>query len=292
MNGRTRYRAMRSILEVPPLVQKYVDKIPQSAADAVMLDLEDSIPANDKTRARERVLEAVKDRAFFGDRTVVVRVNNLQTDWGGDDIDALAEAGDGIVICYPKVEDANEMREVANRVGTKGANIGLYPMVETVRAVQKVDEILSCDGLVGVHFGYSDFANELGCTLFNANGDDLHDAMNYPRSAIAVSAAAHGLFSTGGSKVPDHKDFSKVAHFVNCWAAYGYTACIALSPSHVEIVNHAFRPTDDELDDARIACAAFEAAIAAGENNVIVEGRVITLPDYRKAKDTLSRAEF
>lgn len=289
MNGRVRYAAMKSILEVPAFNEKYVAKIPRSAADAVMLDLEDSVPPGEKARARQRVVQVLQDRAFFGGRTIIVRVNNLHTPWGAADIDSLASAGDGIVICYPKVESADEMGGVVARATAKGHDIGLYPMVETAKAMHGLADILGCDGLVGVHFGYTDLASEMGCGLYNEDGDDLHVSLAYPRTAIAIGAAANGLFSTGGSKVPDYKDLQKVEQFVRRWADHGYTSCIALAPSHVDIVNRVLRPTEREVADAAAACRAFETALAQGEGRAVVGDRVITTPDYQRAKQIVTR---
>lgn len=290
MNGRTRYGAMKSILEVPAFNEKYLANIPRSPADAVMLDLEDSVPPSEKPRARERVVTALADRGFFDGKTVIVRVNSLGTPWGADDLDALASHGEGIVISYPRAETGSELREVVSRARARGADIGLYVMVQTVKAVHRLSDILSGDGLVGVHFGYTGFASELGCRLFNEAGDDLHEAMSHARSAIAITAAANGLFATGGSKVPDFRDLGKVEHFVRSWAAFGYTGAIALAPSHVETINRVFRPTDLEIADAKAACAAFEAALAHGEGRAVVGDKIITMPDYQRAQQIVSRA--
>lgn len=290
MNGRMRYAGMKSILEVPLLNEKYVSKVPTTPSDAVMLDLEDSAPPDQKSAMRERVLQVLANRDLFGSRHVIVRVNNLATDWGRDDLEALAGQRGEIVVCYPKVETEEELNAVIGLSRANDAGRGVYAMVETARAVIEMERIVRCDGLVGLHFGYVDFAADAGCQLFNAEGDDLHPAVGYARAKVAVAAAAYGLFSTGGSMVPDYKDLRKVETFVRSWADQGYTACIALSPSHLEIVNRVLQPSAAMIDRARLVCAAYEDATAKGGSNAILDGKVITTPDYRSASLLLARA--
>lgn len=290
MTGRVRYAGMKSILEVPLLNEKYASKVPTTPSDAVMLDLEDSAPPNQKSAVRDRVLQILENRDLFGSRHVIVRVNNLATDWGRDDLEALAAYRGEIIVCYPKVETEGELNEVVGLSRANDASRGVYAMIETARAVIEMERIVRCDGLVGLHFGYVDFAADVGCQIFNAEGDDLHAALAYARAKVAVAAAAYGLFSTGGSMVPDYKDLRKVETFVRSWVDLGYTACIALSPSHLEIVNRVLQPSAAMIDRARLIRAAYEDATAKGESNAILDGKVITTPDYRNASLLLARA--
>jgi citrate lyase beta subunit len=145
--------------------------------------------------------------------------------------------------------------------------------------------------VVGLHFGYVDYSADVGSRAFNDEGDNLYAPSNhYARTKIAVAAAAYGLFATGGTLIPEYKDFEKVATFVRSWAALGYTACIALSPAHLDIVNQVMSPGDAEVAAAKITTAAYETALARGEPAAVLNGRVITNPDYRVAVLVLARA--
>lgn len=289
MNGRLRYARLKSILEVPLLNEKYWSKVPTTSADAVMLDLEDSAPPDQKATVRDRLVAVLADRDFFGGRTIIVRVNNLATPWGRDDLAAVAGCGGEIIVCYPKVETEAELKTVVGLARAAQTDRGLYAMIETSRAVVEMATLARCDGLVGLHFGYVDYAAEVGCQLFGRDGDALHPALGYASTKVAVTAAAYGLFATGGSMVPDYKDLQKVETFVQGWADLGYTACIALSPSHLGIVNRVMAPSQVAVEAARALCAAYEAATAQGEPNAILNGKVITTPDYRSASLLLAR---
>jgi citrate lyase beta subunit len=281
---------MRSVLEVPILNEKFWSKVPDAPADAIMLDFEDAATPNNKESVRERTLQALANPGYFGGRQVIVRVNNLSTPWGRDDLAALAKTKGDFLICYPKVKTTAELSEVRNLAATQDSSRGLYVMIETAQAMIELDRIASSDGVVGLHFGYVDYAADVGSRPFNETGDNLYAPANhYARTKIAVAAAAYGLFATGGTLIPDFRNLTKVATFVRSWADLGYTACIAISPAHLNIINQIMAPTADEIEAARETCSAYEAAVEKGEPAAVLRGKVITNPDYRLAGLVLVR---
>jgi citrate lyase beta subunit len=290
-SGRERYARMRSILEVPILTEKFWSKIPTVAADAIMIDLEDSATPNTKDMVREKVVAALHEPEYFGGRHVIVRVNNLATPWGKDDLAALAGIPGDFLVCYPKVETADELAEVNSVLQVSGSSRGLHVMIETARAVIELDRIASAPGVLGLHFGYVDYAADVGSKPFNDAGLDLYaPSTYYVRSKIAIAAAAYGLFATGGTLIPEYRDLNKVRGFVRSWADLGYTACIAVSPAHLAIVNEVMAPSAEEVAAARQVCQTYEAAMEQGEPAAVLNGRVITMPDYRVAALVLARS--
>jgi citrate lyase beta subunit len=288
---RSTYATMRSILEVPILNEKFWSKVPQVQADAIMIDLEDSATPANKEAVRARILESLADPGYFGGRRIIVRVNNLATPWGAEDLRALASAPGDFLVCYPKAETAREVGEVHTQLGARGAEHGLHVMIETARAMIELDEIASADGVAGLHFGYVDYAADIGSRPFADSGDELFPPANYyAQTKIAVAAAAYGLFATGGSMVPEYRNLEKVRTFVTRWAELGYTACIAVSPNHLAIINELMSPSADEVLAARELCAAYESAMNNGDPAAVLNDKVITMPDYRLAALTLSRS--
>jgi citrate lyase beta subunit len=208
-NGRTRFARMRSILEVPILNEKFWSKVPTVAADAIMIDLEDSATPDNKVLARDKILDALAEPEYFGGRQIIVRVNNLSTSWGREDLDALSGAAADVLVCYPKAETASEIGEVR---GLLGAGRGLYVMIETARAMIELDRIAAAEGVVGLHFGYVDYAADVGSRPFGDSGDELFEPSNYyAQTKIAVAAAAYGLFATGGTLIPAYRELDKYA---------------------------------------------------------------------------------
>ena len=288
---RSLYASMRSILEVPILNEKFWSKVPEVQADAIMIDLEDSATPANKDVVRDRILQSLEHPEYFGGRRVIVRVNNLSTPWGGEDLRALAKAPGDFLVCYPKAETAREVAEVRVLLSAHGREHGLHVMIETARAMIELREIASADGVAGLHFGYVDYAADIGSRPFTDSGDELFPPANYyAQTKIAVAAAAYGLFATGGSMVPEYRNLDKVRTFVTRWAELGYTACIAVSPNHLAIINELMSPSAEEVTAARQLCEAYETAMKNGEPAAVLNDKVITMPDYRVATLTLSRA--
>ena len=288
---RSTFASMRSILEVPILNEKFWSKVPEVPADAIMIDLEDSATPASKDTVRARILQSLENPGYFGGRHIIVRVNNLATPWGREDLNALATAPGEFLVCYPKAETAREVAEVRALLSARDREHGLHVMIETARAMIELDEIARTDGVAGLHFGYVDYAADVGSRPFADSGDELFPPANYyAQTKIAVAAAAYGLFATGGSMVPEYRNLDKVRTFVARWAELGYTACIAVSPNHLALINELMSPSAAEIMAARQLCEAYETAVKNGEPAAVLNNKVITMPDYRVATLTLSRA--
>jgi citrate lyase beta subunit len=290
VDARQTYAKVRSVLEVPILNEKYWSKVPTVAADAIMLDLEDSVTPANKDAAREAIVGALAEQDYFGGRTVIVRCNNIATPWGQADLETLGGADGDFLVSYPKVETAGEIGEVRSLMAASGRARGLHVMIETARALIELDRIASADGIVGLHFGYVDFAADVGSRPFGDN-ELFGPANHYARAKISIAAAAYKLFATGGSLIPEYKDLDKVRDFVKLWADLGYTAVIAVSPAHLDIVNEVMTPGAEEVERARRVSKAYEGVLERGEPAAVLDGRVITMPDYRVAQLTLARAK-
>jgi citrate lyase beta subunit len=289
-SARQEFASLVSIIEVPLLNEKYWAKIPEVAADGIMLDLEDSVTPAAKDAARDRAIEVLAEMSYFGGRQVIVRCNNLESPWGHDDLEALGKVGADILISYPKAESREEIDKVARIMEAAGHPHRLHVMIETARALIELDRIASHPAVVGMHFGYVDLAADIGSRPFDENGEMSALTQTYARSKIATAAAAYGLFVSGGSLIPEYKNVAKVRAHVKSWADLGYTACIAVSPSHLPIVNELMRPTEAEVERARRIVTAYDEATAQGDPAAVLDGRVITLPDYKVAELTLDRA--
>lgn len=288
--ARQEFASLVSIIEVPVLNEKYWAKIPGVAADGIMLDLEDSATPATKDAVRSRVIEVLGDLSYFGGRHVIVRCNNLDSPWGRDDLEALGTVAADIIVSYPKAESREELDEAARILAAAGHPHRLHVMIETARALIELDRIASHPAVVGLHFGYVDLAADIGSRPFDENGEMSALTQTYARSKIATAAAAYGLFVTGGSLIPEYRDMVKVRAHVKSWADLGYTACIAVSPAHLPIVNELMRPTEAEVERAHRIVSAYDEATAQGDPAAVLDSRVITLPDYKVAQLTLGRA--
>ncbi|MFV0490692.1 MAG: HpcH/HpaI aldolase/citrate lyase family protein [Pseudorhodobacter sp.] len=258
---RETFGGLRSILEIPLKTDRYWPKIPGSDADAIMLDLEDSVPPDLKAEARTRAVAICKDRTLTAGKMLFVRINGRQSNMFSDDLDALAPCPPEVMICYPKIEHEVEITEAQKRLTQNGPTRQFYVMIESPRGMSRLDTILSRPDVVGVHFGYTDYASEVGCALFDKTGSDFHGiAMKMPRAHIAASAAEHDVFATGGSLIPDFRDEAKVAAFLRAFRDDGYTGAIAMIPRHVPAIHDNIRHTAPDIAKAHRALAEADQA--------------------------------
>lgn len=281
---------MNSLLEVPLLNEHYWTKIGTVRAGGIMLDLEDSIHDDAKVSAREWLINKLADISQFGAREIIVRVNKLSTAWGTDDLAALAKLNQPIIICYPKVESAAEVQEVVRLSRTHIVDRGIMVMVETASAVLELDAIAKSDGVIGLHFGYTDYAVDTGVQLYANDGDDLHHSLWGVRHQIAMVAAARGLFATGGTLVPEYRNLAKVQTFVRSWFDAGYTGILALSPSHLIAIDQAMLPNHDERERHEAIIAGFEHARAEGRSSHVIDEMLVTEATYLRSVTIMDRA--
>lgn len=289
MTARQRYARLTSLLEVPLLNERYWAKIPTVNAGGIMLDLEDTAHPDAKVAARAWLIEALRQPEFFGNREIIVRVNNLHTPWGRDDLTVLARQPCPLTICYPKAVSPGEIGEVVRLTRERESGRGVMAMVENGSAVLDADAIARTAGVIGLHFGYSDYAVDSGAQLYAESGDDLHPALWGVRHHIAMIAAARGLFATGGTMVPQFRDLAKVERFVRSWAEAGYTGVLALTPFHLDAVAAVFVPAGRERARHEAVIQAFEQTRAAGGSSVMIGDAIVTEATYRQSLAAMDR---
>lgn len=276
---------VRTILETPILDEHKWAKVPQLPTDAVLLDLEDSVPPDRKTEARAKVLDYLDRPGFFGGRVPIPRVNALDTPWGRDDLAALA--GRGVrLLAYPKLRSAGELTEVRSLLGP---DTGIVVIVETARAVLELAEIARVPGVAGFILGPSDLAVDAGWSLF-ADGALFADAYHYPRSKLVLTGAAYDLPVYDMAFVPELRDLDQVRAAARQSRRMGFTGMATFYPPHLPVIAAEFTPSDDERAAASRVVAAYEEALARGAAAVQVDGRALIVQDYKQALRTLGRS--
>jgi citrate lyase beta subunit len=279
---------VRSILETPILDEHKWGKVPSLPADAVLLDLEDSVPPQRKAEARHKVVEHLGRRELFAGRLPLPRVNALDTPWGADDLRALAEAGVEL-LAYPKLRRHDELGEVRRRLRSFGADPAVVVVVETALAVLHLEEIAATAKVAGLILGPSDLAAEVGWQLLD-DGGVFADAYHYPRAKLALVGAAYGLPVYDTVFVSDLRDTAQVAEAATHARRMGFTGMATFYPPHLPVINDAFTPSEPELARAQAVVDAYERALARGAAAVQVDGQALIVQDYKRALRTLGRA--
>ena len=281
---------MRSKLFVPGARPELFAKALAGDADALSLDLEDSVVPERKREARQQVAgfvgsEAVRQAA----KVVIVRVNAPDTPYFEDDVNAIAR--DGVALLnLPKIESAAallaaigivERAETANGVS---APIRLLVNIETPKALARAAEIAAAHPRVaGLQLGLGD--------LFEPYGIDRHDAANVHAAmfAVRIAAAQADLFAIDGA-FADIDDASGFTAEAGISRRLGYIGKSCIHPRQVALANAAFAASDEELAAARRIVDAAQSAAQQGRGAFVVDGRMVDLPYLKRAQALVAAA--
>ena len=280
----------RSMLFVPVTVERFVAGAARRNADAIILDLEDSIPPAEKARARGMVAQAVL-RVGAGGADVVVRVNRPWRLLVRDLEAAISPAV--VALMLPKIESADHLRLIAETVAEIEAERGiacghtrLIAMLETPGSIFQAEAIARADPrLVALTVGSEDLAQAVGMA-------PEADGLLFPKQQAIFAARAAGILPLGFlGTVADFADLDRFRATIERSRRLGFTGASVIHPGQIPILNEAFRPQPAEVEHARRLIAAYDTAMAAGRGAATFEGRMIDVPVVRRAQDTLARHE-
>jgi citrate lyase subunit beta/citryl-CoA lyase len=274
-------RIWRAMLYVPANVRRFVEKAPSANADAIVLDLEDSVPADRKREAREGLAEAIAIAGSAG-ADVLVRVNR-PLDLAVPDIVAAA-AGGACGILLTKVLGPDHVRLAAELLAAHERRpMTMIAMIETARALQQVEAIATADPRVaGLLVGAEDLALDCG-----AAADDELIVMAKRRTLLAAVAAGVLPFGTLGT-VADYRHPEHVRRVATAARRSGFVGATCIHPSLVPVLREAFSPTEAELDRARRLLAAAEEAAKQGRGSFTVDGAMVDEPILIRARRLLA----
>lgn len=284
----------RSVLFMPGHRPELVAKGIASGVDAIVLDLEDSVPEAHKADARSAVAASIAQVRSDGHEIgLLVRPNGLATKMAGSDLAAVVQPGlDGIF--PPKIESAADVHRFESLLDhaeyVNGAN-GLEMMVptETALAFQNVPQIASASprigGMIGATARRADIAREVGFE-WSVEG---HESL-YIRSRVLLACRASRLHALTGLW-EDVSDLDGLRAFAEQGRGLGFRGMIAIHPSHVSAINETFTPSAQEVDFQRRMIAAFQEAEADGRGALMFEGEHIDIAHVATARQFLAMAE-
>ena len=282
---------LRTLLFVPGNQERRIDKARSIPADAIILDLEDSVPLAEKNSARAMVSSSIDGLALKG-QEVFVRINALSTNHAAADIKAIATPGlNGI--CLPKSESADDILKADTLIAKaeraadlKVGSIWLLALVETPKGILNVYEIASASPRVlGIAFGPEDYTLEMGVKR-TKEGAEIY----YPRVVIAVACHAAGALAIDGVYT-DIRDEEGLNQDTRLARQMGFHGKLLIHPNQVSPVSQIFNPTEEEITHARGVVEAFEAALAQGQASTSFEGKMIDAPVAERARKLLALAE-
>jgi len=289
MNDRS-LPAWRSLMFCPANAERFVAKAHTRGADAIILDLEDSVSPAEKASARTGVAAAARTVGQAG-ADVLVRINR-ELHWAVDDI-AAAVGPEVMGLVLPKVMGPEHVRLLAEAVGARELMLGLpvghtkfVALVESAAALEQLNAIARADArMVAMAVGGEDLATDLDAeptadTLYVAKMLGLHAARAAGILPMGVLASVAGV-----------ADSEPYRAMLKRSRALGFACASCVHPAQVPLLNDAFGPSEAELERARRLVAAYEQGVAQGTGAVLFEGAMVDKPVADRAYRLLARAK-
>jgi citrate lyase subunit beta/citryl-CoA lyase len=260
----------KSFLFVPGNRPARFDKACAAGADMVIVDLEDAVGAAEKDSARTALREWLAP-----ERQVYVRVNGADTAWFGADLEILSAPGiAGVVL--PKSESAADIAAV--RAAAK--QVPVLPLIETAVGLWKAEEIARAKGVERLAFGSVDFQLDL-----SISGEEQE--LLFARSQLVLVSRVAGILPPIDGVTVDIDDPNILHAEIARSRKLGFGGKLAIHPKQVAAINDGFAPQPAEVEWAR---RVVEAADAAGDNAVRLDGKLIDIPVIGRARAILAAA--
>lgn len=278
----------RSLLYVPANNARFIAKAHTRGADAIILDLEDSVPATERAGARAALAETVATVGQAG-ADVTVRINRPLEDTMSD-LDAAVIAGVHALF-VAKCDSPSHLRVLDEKVseleaqrGLKPGNLGFSVMIESPGALRQAADIaMACPRVIAMCLGGEDFATEM-----HAPPDP--ETLELPKLLCLMAAREAGVLPIGYlGTVADYTDLEAVRTALARSRKFGFEGASCIHPSIVPLLNEAFTPTPDEADWAKRVVTEYAAAQKEGKGAITVDGKMVDVPVAIRAERLLAR---
>jgi citrate lyase subunit beta/citryl-CoA lyase len=283
-------RPRRSVLYMPGSNARALEKAKTLAADAVILDLEDSVAPDAKEAARQQVADVVK-AGGFGRREVFIRINGVDTPWHADDLSAAAHAAPDAIL-VPKVSNPETLEMVGRRLLDMHSDhkIRIWAMIETPLAIFNILAIAaeakdSEARLGGFIMGTNDLAKDTRARLVPGRAPMLGWL-----STCVAAARIYGIEILDGV----YNDIGNADGFVaECrqGVELGFDGKTLIHPNQIESCNKAFSPSAEDVAQARKMIATFDLPENKAKGVVSIDGRMVERLHADMARRTVAIAE-
>ncbi len=276
----------RSLQYVPAHVPKYVNSQHLLSADAVILDLEDSVPEGQKLAAREAIASAVELLRGRGP-DLMVRINASAVHSA---LDIGASVLPGVTaLVVPKLSDIDDVARIDTLIsqaersnGVLAGSVKVFALIETARGYLNMQDILQASPrIVAVSLGNEDFATDIGMV------PDA-ETLTLPRQQMVIVAAACGVTPLG--LIGEATAFADLEAYRSLAARsrrFGFRGSTCIHPSQIAVLNETFSPSKEEISWASAVVSAAEDAEAQGRGAAALDGQMIDQPIVTRAREML-----
>jgi citrate lyase subunit beta / citryl-CoA lyase len=286
---------VRSALFVPAHREDYLAKVDSRGADAVILDLEDSVAEKARDQAVETASRWIADRPDPHSPVVVVRINALSKGRMQSEIMRLVSPN-LTAVQIPKVDSRQDIRTVSDFLGyaegVGGLEYGrtrIWPLIESATAVQRSAKLARASTRIAFMGGGAAEGGDLAASVgfrWTASMRETHPL----RAKVLLDVRAAGVPNPMSGIFVDIDDLDGLRRFALQNRDLGYEGMMVIHPSHVDVVNEVFGPTEDELKEAEEIVAAVRSAARRGDAAVTVRGKMVDEAHAKTARMLLARA--
>lgn len=283
---------IRSMLILPANVPRFLEKAHERGADAIVLDLEDAVPPNERDSARKNLAAAVPRSGSKG-ALVHVRVNNDPA-LIAEDLDAAIQPGLRAVF-LPKVEHQDQIHALGEMISDLEPDRGLQPgsikisvHVESPLGLLNIRSIANASTRIeSMSLGVDDYCAELG-----VNPSEDAEELFYPLNVMITVCCATGVLPLGilGS-VAGYKDLEGFERRAIRAKKLGSKGGYCIHPTQAPALNRIFSPEKDQIELARRIIETYERSLNEGRGSTSLDGKMLDLPVYKRAKRTMAIAE-
>jgi len=280
------FRPRRSVLYVPGCNLHYLDRARTLPADAVILDLGDSILVDAKIESRNNVVAAIK-QGGYGSREVIVRVNNLDSIWGHEDIKSVASIGADAIL-FPNIESAEHVHAALKLLDDAGgSHMPIMVMIESPIAVLNAKEIAAAsDRIICIMIATSDLTSQL-----HARVTHEQSAILTALSLVILAARAYGRCVVDGI-TSDFKNVHAFEYACRLGRDMGFDGKTLVHPGQIAYSNDAYTPKASEVADARAIIQALKNANESGRGTVVVNDKLVEHHHVKAAQRLLKLHEM
>lgn len=263
------YRPRRSMLYVPGCNQHYLNKARSLQVDSIILDLGAPILLSAKEESRHNVVNALK-QGGYGNREVVVRVNDLDSEWGYDDVNAVANLGADAIL-FSNIESEKEVMAAIDAMEQAGdKDTPIMVMIESPLAVLHAEEIArASDRIACMVLATSDLISDL-----HARTTLERTAIRTSLSWVVLAARAYGRAVVDGIH-SDLKDMQAFEYACRIGRDMGFDGKSLVHPFQLPYANDAYTPKPAEVENAKEIIQALSEANKAGRGTVLVNGKLV-----------------
>ena len=279
------------------------EKASKSEADVVMLDLEDSVPTDEKVNARQIVIDSLTRLSWQG-KTLAVRINSPDTPFAfRDAVEVAGAAGDYIdVMVLPKVNAAADIHfldrllfGIEMETG-RGRPVGIEAAIETAKGLDSVSAIAGAGPrLCSLSFGVADYTASIGAGLASISGHGENEEniypghrWHFPLSRMVMAAKANGLLALD-APYGNFKDAKGLKQSATMAKALGCSGKWAIHPDQIEIINQVFSPAPEEIARAKKILSAVTTT-GPGRGAIAIDGKMVDQATIRLARDLWEQA--